>query len=99
MNTEGFKKIAVSLVFGLFVGWAWKVLNWVWVRPRRTEKFLRKQGLHGNSYRFLFGDYKEYSEMVKNARSKPISFSDDVVARASPFIYHTVKKYGNANMH
>lgn len=40
-----------------------------------------------------------YSEMVKNARSKPINFSDDVVARASPFIYHTVKKYGNANMH
>ncbi|KAK1404934.1 Secologanin synthase [Heracleum sosnowskyi] len=94
MDTEGFKKIAVSLVLALFVRWAWRVLNWVWVRPRKMEKCLRKQGLHGNSYRFLFGDSKEYSEMVTNARSQPINFSDDVVARASPFICHTVKKYG-----
>ncbi|KAL1821399.1 hypothetical protein ACET3Z_016268 [Daucus carota] len=94
INTEGMKTIAASLVLALLVGWAWRVLNWVWLRPRNMEKCLRKQGLHGNSYRFLFGDSKENSKMVKNARSKPITLSDDVVARASPFIYHTVQKYG-----
>lgn len=97
INTEGMKTIAASLVLALLVGWAWRVLNWVWLRPRNMEKCLRKQGLHGNSYRFLFGDSKENSKMVKNARSKPITLSDDVVARASPFIYHTVQKYGIHN--
>ncbi|KAK1404928.1 7-deoxyloganic acid hydroxylase [Heracleum sosnowskyi] len=94
MDTLGLRTIAVSLALALFVGWAWRVFNWVWVTPRKMEKCLRKQGLHGNSYRFLFGDSKENSEMVKNAKSKPINLSGDVVARASPFINHTVKKYG-----
>lgn len=94
MDTEGLKKVAVSLALALVLGWAWRVLNWVWVRPRKMEKCLRKQGLHGNSYRFLYGDSKENSAMVNNALSKPINFSDDVVARASPFIHHTVEKYG-----
>ncbi|KAL8131821.1 cytochrome P450 72A397-like [Apium graveolens] len=94
MDTVGLKNIAVTLVLALFVRWTWRVLNWLWVRPRKMEKCLRKQGLNGNSYRFLFGDSKDNSEMVQIARSKPITLADDVVARASPFIHHTVKKYG-----
>ncbi|KAL8131892.1 cytochrome P450 72A397-like [Apium graveolens] len=94
MDTVGLKNIAVSLALALFVGWAWRVLNWVWVKPRKMEKCLRQQGLHGNSYRFLYGDSKESSALVKNALSKPINLSDDAVARASPFIHHTVGKYG-----
>ncbi|XP_074373574.1 cytochrome P450 72A397-like [Apium graveolens] len=94
MDTIGLKNIVVSLILALFVGWTWRVLNWVWVKPRKMEKCLRQQGFHGNSYRFLSGDNKENSEMVKNALLKPINLSDDAVARAIPFIHHTVEKYG-----
>ncbi|KAL8131887.1 hypothetical protein AgCh_007699 [Apium graveolens] len=93
------KNIAVSLALALFVEWAWRVLNWVWVKPQKMEKCLRQQGLNGNSYHFLYGDSKESSALVKNALSKPINLSDDAVARASPFIHHTVEKYGNTNIH
>ena len=74
--------------------WFWRVVNWVWLRPKRLEKCLRKQGLKGTSYKFLFGDLKESSKMIKEARSKPITLSDDVVPRVYPFVHLTVQKYG-----
>ena len=99
MEIVGLRNIAVSLVLALFVGWAWRVLNWVWLRPRKMQKCLRKQGFDGNSYRLLYGDSKDNSGMIRNALSKPINLSDDVVQRASPFIHHTVEKYGKTVIH
>ncbi|KAE8124611.1 hypothetical protein FH972_019478 [Carpinus fangiana] len=43
---------------------AWRVLRWVWVRPKTLERCLREQGLTGNSYRLFFGDLKEISKMT-----------------------------------
>ncbi|KAK4487104.1 hypothetical protein RD792_006419 [Penstemon davidsonii] len=57
------------------------------------EKILRRQGFNGNSYR-LFGDYKEIVAMDKEAQSKPINFSNDIVPRVMPFIKEYVYKYG-----
>ncbi|XP_059659702.1 cytochrome P450 CYP72A219-like isoform X2 [Cornus florida] len=73
---------------------AWRVLNWVWLRPRKLEKWLRQQGLSGNSYRLLFGDLKEMSEMIKEAKSKPINLSDDIVHRVMPYILKSIHNYG-----
>ncbi|KAK4398164.1 cytochrome [Sesamum angolense] len=58
------------------------------------EKRLREQGFNGNSYRFLVGDSEEMNSMVKEAQSKPISFSNDIVQRVMPFIHHSLHKYG-----
>ncbi|KAK1583570.1 hypothetical protein Q3G72_025111 [Acer saccharum] len=44
------KSIAVSIVVVAVVTWAWRVVNWVWLRPKKMEKYLRQQGLSGNSY-------------------------------------------------
>ncbi|GKD98658.1 cytochrome P450 CYP72A219-like protein [Tanacetum coccineum] len=42
------------------------VLNWVWLKPRRLEKWLiRDQGYKGNSYKLLIGDMRELVTMVK----------------------------------
>ncbi|CAN4103200.1 unnamed protein product [Withania somnifera] len=72
----------------------WRVLNWVWFRPKKLEKLLREQGLKGNSYRILYGDTKELTGMVNEANSKPMSLSDDIATRLLPFFLDTIKKYG-----
>ncbi|CAA3015259.1 cytochrome P450 CYP72A219-like [Olea europaea subsp. europaea] len=74
--------------------YAWKVLNWVWFRPQKLEKCLRQQGLNGNSYRFLFGDAKELVLTTIKAKSKPISFSNDIAPRVMPFFHKAVQNYG-----
>ncbi|GMN27648.1 hypothetical protein TIFTF001_050478 [Ficus carica] len=83
-----------SVVLAIIITtWAWRVVNWVWVRPRRIEKCLRKQGFKGNSYRLLFGDLKENFSVTKEARSKPINLSDDIATRVVPFVLRTVHTY------
>ncbi|GJY35679.1 cytochrome P450 CYP72A219-like protein [Tanacetum coccineum] len=68
-------------------------LNWVWFKPKKIEKFLRKQGLKGSSYRFLYGDMKDFGKMRKEAKSKPISLTDDIVPRIFPFYHKSVTSY------
>ncbi|MCD9560356.1 hypothetical protein HAX54_018978 [Datura stramonium] len=83
-----------AIVITLFMC-LWKVLNWVWFRPKKLEKLLRKQGLKGNSYRILYGDMKDLSGMIKEANSKPMNLSDhDLAPRMVPFFIETIKKYG-----
>ncbi|XP_011091086.1 cytochrome P450 CYP72A219-like [Sesamum indicum] len=72
----------------------WVFLNWVWIQPRRMEKLLRKQGLKGNSYRFLFGDARETAVMYNESYSKPIAINEDLGPRVMPFIYKTLRTYG-----
>ncbi|PHU12693.1 11-oxo-beta-amyrin 30-oxidase [Capsicum chinense] len=83
-----------AIAIALFVC-LWKVLNWIWFRPKKLEKLLRKQGLKGNSYRILYGDMKDSSRMSEEAYSKPMNLSDDDVRpRMLPFFLETIKKYG-----
>lgn len=71
-----------------------KVVNLLWLRPKRLERFLRAQNLKGNSYKLGFGDLKEMSRMIQEAKSKPINLDDDVFPRAFPFQHHIIQKYG-----
>ncbi|OMO74641.1 Cytochrome P450 [Corchorus capsularis] len=88
-------RVFVSLlVSGTLLIWGWRILNWVWLEPKRLEKWLRQQGLAGNSYRFLYGDMKENFSMVRQTRSKPMPLSDDIVPYATPFLHQTLKNYG-----
>ncbi|KAJ9541215.1 hypothetical protein OSB04_027721 [Centaurea solstitialis] len=77
---------------------AWKVVNTLWVRPKKLEKYLKKQGFNGNSYKVLYGDTKEFSSMLNMAKSKPIKQcgvgDDDVVRRVLPFPHHVLQKHG-----
>ncbi|KAK6134433.1 hypothetical protein DH2020_031831 [Rehmannia glutinosa] len=85
----------VALFCAVFISFqAWKFLNWVWLKPRKVEKWLREQGFNGNSYRFLIGDYKEIAMMGKEAQSKPINFGNDIVPRVMPFIHQSVQNHG-----
>ncbi|KAH9779542.1 cytochrome P450 72A15 [Citrus sinensis] len=88
------KSIAVTIVILTVLTWAWRVLNWVWLRPKKLEKFLRQQGLKGNSYRLLFGDLKENSIELKEAKARPLSLDDNIAIRVNPFLHKLVNDYG-----
>lgn len=86
--------IAIGIVLCVILTWVWKTLNWVWFRPKKLEKQLRKQGLKGNSYKWLVGDMKETFRMRGEAREKPIPFTNDYYSRVLPFLDQHVNKYG-----
>ncbi|KAH8494200.1 hypothetical protein H0E87_020823 [Populus deltoides] len=86
--------ILVSIVYVAVLRWAWRILNWVWFRPKKVERCLRQQGFAGKPYRLLFGDWKENSDMLKEARTKPIGLSDALLPRVMPFLHQLVKDYG-----
>ncbi|KAE8699116.1 hypothetical protein F3Y22_tig00110596pilonHSYRG00076 [Hibiscus syriacus] len=89
------RALLFSLVVGLLIIWGWRVLNWVWLKPKKLEKCLRQQGYSGNSYRFLFGEIKEILTMTRQARSKPkSSITDDIAPYVIPHYHQTVKTYG-----
>lgn len=73
---------------------AWMLLNWAWLKPKKLENLLRRQGFSGNSYKLFYGDMKEMSMILKEARAKPISLSDDIAQRILPFDHHIIKKFG-----
>ncbi|XP_004488669.1 cytochrome P450 716A67-like [Cicer arietinum] len=90
---------ATSAIFGciillIMLVWAWKMLHWLWLRPKKLEKLLREQGLKGNPYRLLVGDMKEFFKSEMKARSKPMNLSDDIVSRVFPYGQQTVTKHG-----
>ncbi|KAL3502798.1 hypothetical protein ACH5RR_037247 [Cinchona calisaya] len=85
--------VATSVI--AFLVWAWRLLNFVWLRPKQLEKCLRAQGLCGSSYRLFHGDFKTMAMMHEEAQTKPIALSDDIVPRILPFQLETIKKYGN----
>ncbi|GER42881.1 cytochrome P450 monooxygenase [Striga asiatica] len=85
----------IALFCAVYISFnAWKFFNWVWVKPRKLEKWLREQGFNGNSYKFLVGDYKKMALMAKETQSKHILFSDDIVPRVMPFVSQSVKSRG-----
>ncbi|XWS10213.1 hypothetical protein CRYUN_Cryun39dG0055900 [Craigia yunnanensis] len=88
------KALLFILVVGLLMIWGWKILNWVWLKPKWLEKCLRQQGLTGNPYRFLSGDMKESFVMSKQARAKPMPLSDDIAQYVAPFLHQTIRNYG-----
>ena len=91
---ETFTKLVITIVVIVVVRYGWKVLNWVWFKPKKLEKWLRNEGYNGNSYKLLFGDMIELATMVKEGRSKPMSITHDITSYALPFDHHIITKYG-----
>ncbi|KAJ0100887.1 hypothetical protein Patl1_04981 [Pistacia atlantica] len=86
--------IAFCLAFAIISGCLWTVANWIWLRPKKLEMLIRRQGFSGNSYKLFHGDMKEMSTMRVQARAKPLSLSHDISPRIVPFFQHVINKYG-----
>ncbi|XP_021740749.1 cytochrome P450 CYP72A219-like isoform X1 [Chenopodium quinoa] len=88
--------VATSLVCIITISLIWKAIIWVWLKPKKLERRLKKQGFRGQSYKILFGDTKEIAKMVKQTTSKPMEhFSNDFVPRIFPFHHQIIKNYGD----
>lgn len=91
--------VAVNSVFfliaAIITAGAWKFLKWAWLTPKKLEKKLKAQGLHGNPYNFLFGDFKELAKTNKEATSKPMNvYDDDLPPRIIPMFLNILKNQG-----
>uniref|UniRef100_A0ACD5VLE3 Uncharacterized protein n=1 Tax=Avena sativa TaxID=4498 RepID=A0ACD5VLE3_AVESA len=72
-----------------------KLLDMLWLRPRRLERELRAQGLHGTPYRFPIGDIKDYGRLSKEAWSRPLPLRcHDIAPHVAPFLYSTLQEHG-----
>ncbi|XP_076890126.1 cytochrome P450 CYP72A219-like [Bidens hawaiensis] len=72
----------------------WRVLNWLWFKPKKIERFLRDQGLKGTPYKFLYGDLKEMAQMTNEAKSKPMSLNHNIAPRVLPFFHKSITTHG-----
>nr|UAK14954.1 cytochrome P450 72A684 [Iberis amara] len=68
-----------------------------WLRPKKHEAYLKRQGLSGTPFTFLVGDVIKESRMVEQAKSRPIGLNDDYTSRVMPLILQTVKDYGKTS--
>ncbi|XP_056844453.1 LOW QUALITY PROTEIN: cytochrome P450 72A13 [Raphanus sativus] len=71
-----------------------RVVNWVWLRPKKLESYLRRQGLPGTPYTPLIGDTKRNVKMLIEARSKPITLTDDITPRLLPLTLKMFNSHG-----
>ncbi|XP_043723193.1 cytochrome P450 CYP72A219-like isoform X2 [Telopea speciosissima] len=84
----------VTLCILVVLWWGWKVLEWIWWRPKKLERHLKEQGIKVTPYKLLVGDLKEFLSLFKEAKSKPMNLSHDIVPRVFPFHLQTILKYG-----
>ncbi|KAF8024214.1 hypothetical protein BT93_F1420 [Corymbia citriodora subsp. variegata] len=88
------QSIALATVMAILTILVWRVVNWVWLRPKRLERVLRQQGLPGRPYTLPLGDLKEMSRLMREAASKPIALSDDIKPHLLPLEHQSFQTYG-----
>ncbi|KAF5200695.1 Cytochrome p450 [Thalictrum thalictroides] len=94
----GILSVFLAVFAILVISRALKVLNWVWLKPKKIEKFLREQGIKGYSYKFLYGNTKDLASLSNEARSKSMDLSHHIAPRVMPFFYQTVQKFGKFSL-
>lgn len=84
-----------AVVLLVLLMWAWRTLDWVWFTPKRIERELRRKGLRGTHYRIFYGDSKDFSRLMEDARSRPLPLHcHDIAPRVIPFVHNIIKDHG-----
>ncbi|CAA0382442.1 unnamed protein product [Arabidopsis thaliana] len=86
--------VTVSVAVVVVSWWVWRTIQWVWLKPKMLESYLRRQGLAGTPYTPLVGDLKRNFSMLAEARSKPINLTDDITPRIVPYPLQMLKTHG-----
>ncbi|KAF5186029.1 Cytochrome p450 [Thalictrum thalictroides] len=92
---EELRKILFTVSIIFVISCVWKVFNWIWLKPKKLEKYLKEQGIKGTSYKFFYGDLKERNLSRIEALSKPLEqHSHQIGPRVLPFDHFLFQKYG-----
>uniref|UniRef100_A0A6N2KR37 Cytochrome P450 n=1 Tax=Salix viminalis TaxID=40686 RepID=A0A6N2KR37_SALVM len=70
-----------------------KFLNKVWWTPIRIQSLMKSQGIEGPSYRFLHGNTKEISSMIRKIRSSPQELLHHTLPMVHPHFHSWIKIY------
>ncbi|VVA97641.1 unnamed protein product [Arabis nemorensis] len=84
----------VVVVVAAVLLWTWRIVKWVWIKPKMLESYLKRQGLVGTPYTPLVGDIKRNVNMMMEARSKPINLTDDITPRLLPLALKMLNSHG-----
>ncbi|KAK7342755.1 hypothetical protein VNO80_25711 [Phaseolus coccineus] len=84
----------LTVIIAVLPVWAVKTLNSLWLRPKRFEKLLRAQGLHGDPYSLSRPSSNQNQPPQDTPHSQSFVLSDDVAPRVFLPAYNTVAKYG-----
>ncbi|KAK1298230.1 Secologanin synthase [Acorus calamus] len=71
-----------------------KYVKWVWLEPKKLERLLKDQGIKGSPYKFLMGDLRDNARLMREARSRPIPLTHDIVPRVTPLHHQLMKTHG-----
>ncbi|KAK1421475.1 hypothetical protein QVD17_23834 [Tagetes erecta] len=84
----------------IVVLYAWKMIDKVWLRPKKLERILKKQGFNGNKYKLFFGDTKElFSQLSKSSslnKHIDIDNGEEVLSHVMAFPHHSLQKHGRS---
>lgn len=86
--------VSVTMSCVLLLSLLTRLFYWAWWKPMKLEKLFKDQGIVGPPYRLLIGNIMEDVRSIKEAWSKPMNLSHQIVPRVVPFIHQIVKKYG-----
>ncbi|GMY29050.1 cytochrome P450 72A397-like [Fagus crenata] len=75
MEYHIFKTLVISSALIVLLYSVIRAVYIIWWRPKSLEKYLRRQGIRGTSYKLLYGDMKEIKKSTMDAWSKPMSLS------------------------
>ncbi|XP_075522407.1 cytochrome P450 CYP72A616-like [Primulina tabacum] len=74
------------------------VVYYIWWKPKKLEKYLRRAGIEGSSYKLMYGDMVEIKKLTAEAWSKPMPLNHSIAPRVNPFWYQMVQKYGKISL-
>ncbi|KAD2393302.1 hypothetical protein E3N88_40279 [Mikania micrantha] len=80
--------LGVAAIFLFYM--LWKISNSLWFEPKKMEKLLKDQGLKGTPYKFMYGDFKEMMQTMREAKSKPMNLTHDIAPRVYPFFHKSL---------
>ncbi|KAL9297994.1 hypothetical protein ACSQ67_023890 [Phaseolus vulgaris] len=84
----------LTVIIAVVPVWAVRTLNSLWFRPKRFEKLLRAQGLHGDPYSLSRPSSNQNQPPQDTPHSESFVLSDDVAPRIFTQAHNTVAKYG-----
>ncbi|KAH9609310.1 hypothetical protein KSS87_013610, partial [Heliosperma pusillum] len=91
--------VIITAFLIIFLSWfikiSYETISFYWLSPRRINKIMEKQGVHGPKPRLLLGNLPDISSLVASSTSLDMpNISHNIVSRLHPHYLLWSHKYG-----